>query len=150
MRLIRTVSIVSVAAVLAAPSLPSYAEDGYKFNLQLKHKNINHDPDGIWRDEDLFEFGNPPRLPSIYTAHLTTPAGEWFLSQLDSTCNIQGNCSFVLQLKRPDGKTRVMAEGQTLLGRTATLSLNYKKITTEEISEDIKPFTGSYDVEPIK
>ena len=149
MRLPKTL-LLTAAVGLVTPILPSHAEDGYKFKLVLTHKNVSHDPDGVWKDDDLFEFGNPPRLPSIYTAHLTTPAGKWFLSQLDSTCNIQGNCSFVLQLKKPDGKTNAMAEGQTLLGRTATLSLNYKKITTEEISDDIKPFTGSYDVEPIK
>lgn len=142
--------LISAAFLLASvPSLVQ-AEEGYKFNLTLSHKNVSHDPDGIWPDADLSEFGNPPRLPSIYEARLETPAGRWLLSQLDSACNIQGNCSFVLQLTLPDGTVRTMAEGQTLLGRSATLSLNYKKITTEEISDEIKPFVGSYEVEPLK
>ncbi|MBA8904156.1 hypothetical protein [Phyllobacterium sp. P30BS-XVII] len=142
--------MTTVLVAMSVSSLPVAAADGYKFNLVLSHKNVQHDPDGIWPDTDLTEFGNPPRLPSIYTARLETPAGKWLLSQLDSSCNIQGNCSFVLQLTRPDGKVQTMAEGQTLLGRSATLSLNYKKITTEEISDEIKPFVGSYDVEPMK
>lgn len=62
---------------------------------------------------------------SLRSSFFTTPAGEWFLSQLDSTVTFRATVPFVLQLKRPDGKTPAMAEGQTLLGRTATLSLNY-------------------------
>jgi hypothetical protein len=149
MNLTRFLAGLSMAAVLAF-ALPATAQEGYKFNLTLTHKNVSQDPDGIWDNSYFTPFGNPPRLPSIYKAHLTTPAGDWTLSQLDSECTMQGDCSFVLTLKGRDGKVQEMATGSTLMGRSATLSLNYKKITTEEISEDIKAFSGSYNVRAIK
>lgn len=141
---------IAIFAATQAHGQQTQAMQGYVFNLKLTTPNASRDPDGIWEDSYFTPFGIPPRLPSIYTAELTTPAGKWKLSQLDSECTMQGVCSFVLTLTQSEGKAREMAMGGTLLGRSATLSLNYRKISTEEISENIKPFIGSYDVEPVK
>jgi hypothetical protein len=146
MRLLKTLIFTAAAVGLVAPSLPSYAEEGYTFDLQLTSKNASQDPDGVWDSQDLAAFGNPPHHPDIYTARLTTPAGEWLLSQTSGDCNMQTMCTALLIHKTPDGKSQVVANPQVLLGGTATLSLNYKKITTQELDESAKPFTGSYDV----
>lgn len=145
-----TIRLLTLAAAmtLGASTLPVSAQvpQGYQFQLALSHKNVSHDPDGIWADADLVPFGNPPHLPSIYTATLSTHAGTWTLSQVDNQCTMQSDCAFILVLRSPDGNVRKMASGSTLLGGEATLSLNYKKIITKEVDDEAKPFDGSYDV----
>jgi hypothetical protein len=146
----------TVYALIAAISLPilgsapAFAQQGYKLTPVLTYKNVSHDPDGLWDDSDLQKFGAPPRLPSIYIARITTPKGEWILSQLDSACTMQGDCQFVLALKRPGGSARIVASGNGLLGHPVTLSLNYAKIFAEEINDSVQAFTGSYDVKDAK
>lgn len=141
-------SAISIWACL--PSLPALAQDGYKFNLQLTTKNASEDPDKVWDEKTLAGYGEPPVHPDIYTARITTPAGEWLLSQTSGDCNMQSVCTSVLVLKTPDGKSKIVAYPRVSLGASATLSLNYRKITTEELDESAKEFTGSYDVEPVK
>ncbi|OEC93611.1 hypothetical protein [Rhizobium sp. YK2] len=142
----------TIYALIAATSFSvlggasAFAQQGYKLTPVLTYKNVSHDPEGLWDDSDLQTFGAPPRLPSIYIARITTPRGEWILSQLDSACTMQGDCQFVLALKKPGGEARIVASGNGLLGHPVTLSLNYAKIFTEEINDSVQPFTGSYDV----
>lgn len=128
------------------PASQAHAEDGYKLILQLTTKNASEDPDKVWDTQDLSAYGNPPRHPDIYTARITTPSGEWLLSQTSGDCNMQTMCTTLLVHKTSDGQKTVVANPQVMLGGTATLSLNYKKITTQELDEAAKPFTGSYDV----
>ena len=150
MRVLITLALAAATGMFAAPITQSNAEQGYTFNLQLTSKNASQDADGIWNSQDLAALGNPPHHPDIYTARLTTPAGEWLLSQTSGDCNMQTMCSTLLVHKTPDGKSQVVANPQVLLGGTAILSLNYKKITTLELDESAKSFTGSYDVRVIK
>ena len=126
------------------------AQQGYEFKPVLAHKNVSRDPDGLWDPGEFQPFGNPPHLPSLYTASLTTPAGEWIVSMIDSECSLQSTCQFILALRKPDGSVVKMGTGSLLMGGTATLSQNYKKIVTEEIDEDQKAIRGSYDVGPQK
>ncbi|PSH63334.1 hypothetical protein CU102_24020 [Phyllobacterium brassicacearum] len=150
MTFLKTIALAATSVGLVVFNQPSRAQDGYDFNLTLTHKNVSHDPDGLWDDSNFTPSGEPPELPNIYTARLTTPAGEWILSQLDTQCTMQSDCAFILALKKKDGKLQKLASGSVIMGGKATLSLNYKKITTEEVDDAAKPFTGSYNVEPVK
>lgn len=145
-RLIMSAILISTSI----PTLPAHADDGYKLNLQLTTKNASEDPDKVWDTQDLVAYGNPPRHPDIYTARIITPSGEWLLSQTSGDCNMQTMCTTLLVHKSSDGQTTVVANPQVMLGGTATLSLNYKKITTQELDEAAKPFTGTYDVKTSK
>lgn len=142
--------ILAACLPVASVSLPALAEEGYTFKLQLTSKNASSDPDDVWAAQDLTAYGNPPRHPDIYTARLTTPSGEWLLSQTSGDCNMQTMCTTVLVHKTSDGTSQIVANPQVMLGGTATLSLNYKKITTQELDEAAKPFIGSYDVRSAK
>lgn len=144
----RTLTAVFVSAVLIAP--PAYAADGYKFQLKLTTENAARDPDGIWESSYFTKSGDPETLPNIYTARLTTPAGEWLLTQLDSQCTIQSDCAVVLVLKRPSGEVLELATGSVIMGGSAVLSQNYKLLHTEEINDEVQAFTGTYKVAPFK
>jgi hypothetical protein len=150
MRLTTRILLPAAVLSLLVPTMQAKADDGYKFNLQLTSKNASQDPDGVWDSQSLEPSGDPPEHPDIYTARITTPSGDWLLSQTNADCNMQGMCTTLLVHKSKDGKTQVVANPQVMLGGSATLSLNYKKITTQELDEAAKPFTGSYNVEPIK
>lgn len=150
MKLCKTILISATVLSLLSPAVPVLALEGYKFDLKLTSKDVNRDPDGIWSAQDLLPFGNPPLPPSIYTARLTTPSGEWLLTQTDAGCNMQTMCTALLVLKTADGQSKIVANPQVMLGGSATLSLNYKKITTEELDGAAKPFTGSYEVDPLE
>lgn len=143
-------SSYAMAVMLAANSTAFALEQGYVFNLKLMTANASNDPDGVWTDKDLPVEGNPPRYPDIYTARLSTPAGEWLLTQTSNDCNMQSVCTTLLLLKTTDGKSRILAYTRVSLGASATLSLNYRKITTEELDDAANAITGSYDVEPVK
>lgn len=140
----------AMAVLLTANSPAIAAEQGYVLNLNLTTPNASDDPDRVWTKKDLPAEGNPPRHPDIYTARLSTPAGEWLLTQTSNDCNMQSVCTTMLLLKTTDGKSRILAYPRVSLGASATLSLNYKKITTEELDDAANAITGSYDVEPIK
>lgn len=150
MRLDAPILLSAIAFTLLTSTMPSHADEGYNFTLKLTSENAASDPDNIWEKQDLVAYGNPPKHPDIYTARLTTPAGEWVLSQTSGDCNMQTMCTTVLVHKTPDGKSETVANPQVMLGGSATLSLNYKKITTQELDEAAKPFTGSYDVKALK
>ena len=139
-------ALIATISVAALGSESALAQQGYKLIPVLTYKNVSHDPEGLWDDSDLQTFGAPPRLPSIYIARTTTPKGEWILSQLDSACTMQGDCQFILALKKPGGPAKIVASGNGLLGHPVTLSLNYAKLFTEEINDSVRAFTGSYDV----
>ena len=141
-----TCAFIAVISFSALVSAPAVAQQGYKLTPVLTYKNVSHDPEGLWDDSDLQTFGAPPRLPSIYIARTTTPKGDWIFSQLDSACTMQGDCQFLLALKKPGGNAQIVASGNGLLGHPVTLSLNYAKIFTEEINDSIQAFTGTYDV----
>ncbi|ANP91529.1 MULTISPECIES: hypothetical protein [Rhizobium] len=145
-----TYTILAAALLCTGSQAPAFAQEGYKLTPVLTYKNISHDPEGLWDDSDLTEFGHPRHLPSIYIGRTTTPKGEWIVSQLDNACSMQGDCQFVLALKKPDGSVKVVASGNGLLGHPVTLSLNYRKVFTEEINDSAQPFVGSYDVEEFK
>lgn len=135
-------------------STVAFAQDGYVFKLQLTTPNAHHDPDGVWSDQDLDNVRDIGKdlniVPQIYTARLKTPSGEWLLSQLSGLCNPQGMCDAVLVKLAPGKGREIMANPLITKGGSATLSLNYKKLTTNEINESGHGFIGSYDVEQIK
>ncbi|NTG38886.1 hypothetical protein G6K91_31990 [Agrobacterium rhizogenes] len=145
-----------------APTDRAAAEDGYKLALKLTTKDATHDPDGVWADDDLAGIRQAVGTAKIYTARIATPSGTWLLSQTNGDCNLQGMCTALLVLIRP-GTPPVrlvrpvrpvrpvrMANPQMPLGGTAILSPDAKRLTTSEIAEDGKAFTGSYEVEPIQ
>jgi len=125
----------------------SQAQEGYQLTPLPTYKNVAQDPTGVWDDSYFTKFGDHPRYPTIYTARIATPKGEWTISQVDSACSIQGDCQFVILLKNKSGKINVVAEGSAQLGRPVILAMNYKKIFTEEIGEGGEGITGSYEVE---
>ncbi|MQB34250.1 hypothetical protein [Rhizobium rhizogenes] len=135
---------------------PAAAEDGYKLALKLTTKDSTHDPDGVWTDDDLAGIRQALGTAKIYTARIATPSGTWLLSQTNGDCNLQGMCTALLVLIRPGTPPTPpvrpvrMANPQMPLGGTAILSPDAKKLTTSEIAEDDKAFTGSYEVEPIQ
>jgi hypothetical protein len=126
------------------------ARQGYVFSLKLTTSDARHDPDGVWSDADLNGIRAAGLVPKIYTARITTPSGEWILSQLAGLCNMQGMCDTVLAKIRPGNSPTVYANPQVSQGGKAELSLNYKKLTTEEIDENGHPFKGSYNMAPLK
>ncbi|NKL24049.1 hypothetical protein [Rhizobium leguminosarum] len=132
------------------------AQDGYKLALKLTAKDATHDPDGVWADDDLAGIRQAVGTAKIYTARIATPSGTWLLSQTNGDCNLQGMCTALLVLIRPGTPpTRPvrpvrMANPQMPLGGTAILSPDAKRLTTSEIAENGKAFTGSYEVEPIQ
>jgi hypothetical protein len=117
--------------------------------LERTTPDAHHDPDGVWSDDDLAFVRQMGRAPAIYTARITTPAGEWLLSQTNGDCNIQGMCTAFLVLKKPGASGVTMANPQLPLGGTAMLSLNYKKLATKEVDQNGQPLDGTYDVTPM-
>lgn len=138
-----------IALLLASPSVLS-AQEGYEFQLKLTLPDAKHDPDGVWSDDDLDFVRSTGLIPKIYTARIKTPSGEWLLSQLAGVCNMQGMCDAQLIKIEPDKTKRLYANPQMPQGGKAELSLNYKKLTTQEIDENGREFVGSYDVGPIQ
>lgn len=129
------------------------AQDGYKLALKLTTKDATHDPDGVWTDDDLAGIRQAGGTAKIYTARIATPSGTWLLSQTNGDCNLQGMCTALLVLIRtvtPPTRPVMMANPQMPLGGTAILSPDTRKLTTSEIGENGKAFTGSYEVEPIR
>jgi hypothetical protein len=126
------------------------AQDGYKLALKLTTKDATHDPDGVWADDDLAGIRQTVGTAKIYAARIATPSGTWLLSQTNGDCNLQGMCTALLVLIRPGTRPVRMANPQMPLGGTAILSPDTKTLTTSEIGENGKAFTGSYKVEPIR
>jgi hypothetical protein len=119
--------VVSAATAQAQQKLPP----GYTLKPSLTYKNAAQDPDGLWSADDLEPFGLPPHHPDIYTARISTPAGDWLLSQITSDCSLQSDCPFQLAFKRSNGSQVSVASGVLGRGGTAVLSLDYTKIFTE-------------------
>ena len=146
--------MISLALILAACSFAVGTQAGesagYVFRLKLTTTDARHDPDGLWSDADIAGIRLSGLLPKIYTARIRTPSGEWLLSQLAGLCNMQGMCDTVLALIKPGEAPTVYANPQVAQGGKAELSLNYRKLTTEEIDENGRSFKGSYTVEPLK
>jgi len=132
----RLKQVTMIAALAIAWDIPAFAQQqklppGYSLKPTLAYQNVAQDPDGIWTPDDLEPFGLPPHHPDIYTARISTPAGEWLLSQITSGCSMQSDCPFQLALKRPDGSKAIVAGGVLGRGGTASLSLDYSKVFTE-------------------
>lgn len=144
-----TVAAGIVFAALA-PAGQSHAQQGYQFKLERTTSDARHDPDGVWSDDDLAFIRQLGQTPAIYTARLTTPSGEWLLSQTNGDCNMQGMCTALLVLKKAGASPVTMANPQLPLGGMAMLSLNYKKLATKEVDQSGRPLDGSYDVAPIR
>ncbi|ACM31134.1 hypothetical protein [Rhizobium rhizogenes] len=158
MKPILTVLATTLVLGLASTD-PAAAQDGYKLALKLTTKDATHDPDGVWADDDLAGIRQALGTAKIYTARIATPSGTWLLSQTNGDCNLQGMCTALLVLIRPGtppvrplraARLVQMANPQLPLGGTAILSPDAKTLTTSEIAEDGKAFTGSYEVEPIQ
>ncbi|MDR6100502.1 hypothetical protein QE369_000680 [Agrobacterium larrymoorei] len=144
-------SVILLAVVTASALFgQAAAQDGYRFDLKLTTPDARHDPDDVWSDDDLAFIRQLGQTPSIYTARLKTPAGEWLLSQTNGDCNMQGMCTALLLLRKAGTKPVEMANPQLPLGGSATLSLNYKKLFTHEIDQNGKPLDGTYDMAPIE
>jgi hypothetical protein len=124
-----------VAALVLAIASPALAQEklppGYTFKPELTYKNVSQDPDRIWEPSDLELFGDPPHHPDIYTARVSTPAGEWMLSQITSGCSLQSECPFQLTLKRANGSREIVAGGMLLRRGSAVLAADYSKIFTQ-------------------
>ena len=145
--------VICTALMLAACSVVGTQAGegaGYVFQLKLTTADARHDPDGLWSDSDIAGIRASGLVPNIYTARIRTPSGQWLLSQLAGLCNMQGMCDTVLARIKPGEAPTVYANPQVAQGGRAELSLNYKKLTTEEIDENGHPFKGSYTVEPLK
>ncbi|OLP55786.1 hypothetical protein BJF92_09130 [Rhizobium rhizosphaerae] len=149
MTLRRSAIVMAVVLAAALPRL-STGQDGYRFELKLTTPDARHDPDGVWSDDDLAFIRQLGQSPSIYTARMTTPAGEWLLSQTNGDCNMQGMCTTLLLLRKAGTTPVEMANPQLPLGGSATLSLNYKKLFTRELDQNGNLFDGAYDVAPIQ
>lgn len=140
-------------AAMATCFSAAHAQQGYDFELVLTTDGATHDPDGVWKDDDLqyYQSSMPKGFRTkIYTARVRTPAGEWLLTQTNGDCNMQGMCTTLLYLLRSGQPPKEMASAQVQQAGGATLSQNYKKLTTTEVGQDGKPFIGAYDVEPVK
>jgi len=138
-----------IVATGVAFSGAAHAQQGYALKLEQTTPDARHDPDGVWDDEDLAFIRKTGQVPAIYTARITTPAGEWLLSQTNGDCNMQGMCTALLILKKQGREAVTMANPQLPLGGTAMLSLNYKKLVTKEIDQDGHAVDGVYEVAPI-
>lgn len=147
-------AVLATALILGLASTDrAGAQDGYKLALKLTTKDATHDPDGVWADGDLAGIRQAMGTAKIYTARIATSSGTWLLSQTNGDCNLQGMCTALLVLIRPGTPpTRPvrMANPQMPLGGTAILSPDAKTLTTSEIAENGKAFTGTYQVEPIR
>lgn len=141
--------VAGIVFAALASARQSYAQQGYALKLERTTPDARHDPDGIWSDDDLAFIRQLGQTPVIYTARITTPAGEWLLSQTNGDCNMQGMCTALLILKKAGASPVTMANPQLPLGGTAMLSLNYKKLATKEADQNGRPLDGSYDVAPI-
>ncbi|MGO4569441.1 hypothetical protein AB4Z52_31445 [Rhizobium sp. 2YAF20] len=147
----RTLAVLATTLILGLASTDhASAQDGYKLALKLTIKDATHDPDGVWTDDDLAGIRQTMGTAKIYTARIESPSGTWLLSQTNGDCNLQGMCTALLVSIRPSAPPVRMANPQMPLGGTAILSPDAKKLTTSEIGENGKAFTGSYDVEPIR
>ncbi len=142
--------VAGVVSAALAPARQSYAQQGYAFKLERTTPDARHDPDGVWSNNDLAFIRQQGQTPAIYTARITTPSGEWLLSQTNGDCNMQGMCTALLILKKPGASAVTMANPQLPLGGTAMLSLNYKKLATKEVDQNGRSLEGSYDVAPIR
>ncbi|NTG05108.1 hypothetical protein G6L30_33875 [Agrobacterium rhizogenes] len=144
-------AVLATSLILGLASTdPAAAQDGDKLALKFTTKDATHDPDGVWTDDDLAGIRQAMGTAKIYTARIATPSGTWLLSQTNGDCNLQGMCTAMLVLMRPNTPPVRMANPQMPLGGTAILSPDAKRLTTSEIGENGKALTGSYDVEPIK
>lgn len=139
-----------LAFMAALPTASVHAQDGYQFKLKLTTPDAKHDPDGVWSDDDLDFVRSSGLIPKIYTARIKTPSGEWLLSQLAGLCNMQGMCDAQLIKIQAGQSPKLYANPQISEGGQAELSLNYKKLTTSEIDQNGRAFTGTYNVEPIE
>lgn len=144
---LRISALLIAAGVVTSLTSVATAQQGYEFKLKLTAKNASIDPDGVWDNETLSSYTNPPVHPDIYTATIRTPSGTWLLTQTTADCNMQGMCTSLLVHIAKNGTKKVVANPQILQGGEATLSLNYRFITTMEIGEGGKPFKGTYKVE---
>jgi hypothetical protein len=149
-RLFTGVVVAGIVSAGLAPVRQTYAQQGYALVLERTTPDARHDPDGVWSDDDLAFIRQLGQTPAIYTARITTPSGEWLLSQTNGDCNMQGMCTALLVLKKAGASPVTMANPQLPLGGTAMLSLNYKKLATKEIDQNGRPLDGSYDVAPIR
>ncbi|GAJ96127.1 hypothetical protein [Rhizobium rhizogenes] len=144
-------AVLATTLILGLASTdPAAAQDGYKLALKLTAKDATHDPDGVWTDDDLAGIRQAVGTAKIYTARIATPSGTWLLSQTNGDCNLQGMCTALLVQIRTGTPPTQMANPQMPLGGTAILSPDTRKLTTSEIGENGKAFTGSYEVEPIR
>jgi hypothetical protein len=136
MRFSQFTLIAALSVACASPALAQQQKlpPGYTLKPELTHQNVAQDPDGIWDQADLAPVGNPRRNPDIYTARISTPAGEWMLSQVTSGCSMQSECPFQLVLKRADGSKVTVADGTLLQGGTAVLATDYSKIFAQTYS----------------
>ncbi|UWU26040.1 hypothetical protein N2601_32450 (plasmid) [Rhizobium sp. CB3060] len=141
--------LAGIVSAIVVPARQGYAQQGYAFKLERTTPDARHDPDGVWSDDDLAFIRQLGQTPAIYTARITTPSGEWLLSQTNGDCNMQGMCTALLILKKAGAAAVTMANPQLPLGGTAMLSLNYKKLATKEVDQNGRPLDGSYDVAPI-
>ncbi|MBZ5763372.1 hypothetical protein LAV84_28050 [Rhizobium sp. VS19-DR104.2] len=155
-----TLAVLAPILILALTSTDrATAQGGHTLALKLTTRDAKHDPDGVWTDDDLASIRQLTGQAKIYTARITTPSGTWLLSQTNGDCNLQGMCTALLVLIRPDTQSprpvrpvrpERMANPQMPLGGTAVLSPDAATLTTAEIGEDGKAFIGIYQVEPIR
>jgi hypothetical protein len=136
MRLKQISMVVALAVASAVPALAQQQKlpPGYTLKPTLTYKNAAQDPDGIWSADDLVPVGRPARHPDIATARVSTPAGEWILSQVLGGCSMQSDCPFQLILKKSNGSSAKVAGGVLADGGTAVLSADYSKVFTETYS----------------
>jgi hypothetical protein len=121
-----------VAILGLAIASPAFAQQsapvGYKFKPTPTYKNVSKDPDGIWPDGELEPSGIRKEYPSLSTARMPLPSGEWILSvQIGGACSMQSDCPYILALKK-DGQLTRMSRGYLGGNGTATLAMDYSKL----------------------
>jgi hypothetical protein len=129
MRLLQFPIVAALVVALALPVLAQQsAPPGYKLKPTPTYKNVAKDPDGIWPDDELEPSGIRNEYPTLSTARISLPSGEWILSvQIGGGCSMQGDCPYILALKKEGHLTR-MSRGYLGGNGVATLSMDYSKL----------------------
>jgi hypothetical protein len=84
-----------------------------------------------------------------YTASVKASVGTWTLEYEPDDCDIHSTCDASLYLTKTDGKRHRLATVSIVIGSAAVLSLDFRTIWTDEITESDHGVVGVVDVTKI-